>query len=173
MLQRNAIEIFHGDKRFSVLFPDVVDGADVWMIQRRRRLCFSLEAHQCLRVFCDIVRQEFQGHAAVQPSVFALVDNAHTPTTELLDNSVVGNGLADERVGVRHSAAILGWVLRLSQRIAAIWGQLSTRARWRYTNGPRGETSLRTIKITNKHADFRRVARKGVFRESGPCYLQV
>jgi hypothetical protein len=29
----------------------------------------------------------------------------------------VGNGLADEDVGVRHSAAILGCVLRLSQRI--------------------------------------------------------
>jgi hypothetical protein len=35
----------------------------------------------------------------------------------------VGDGLADERVAVRHNAAMLGCVLRLSQRIAVNWRQ--------------------------------------------------
>jgi hypothetical protein len=33
----------------------------------------------------------------------------------------VGDGLANERVQVGHSAAILGCVLGLSQRVAVIW----------------------------------------------------
>ena len=35
----------------------------------------------------------------------------------------MGDGLADEGVGVRHSRAILGCAHRLRQRIAVIWRQ--------------------------------------------------
>jgi hypothetical protein len=35
----------------------------------------------------------------------------------------VGDGLPSEGVGLRHSGAILGCVLRLSQRIAVNWRQ--------------------------------------------------
>jgi len=41
----------------------------------------------------------------------------------VLQDAVVGDGLADEGVGLRHSAAIIGLVLRLSQRIEVIWRQ--------------------------------------------------
>ena len=40
--------------------------------------------------------------------------------TKFLDNAVVRERLPDENVGVRHGAAILGCVLRLSQRIEVI-----------------------------------------------------
>ena len=53
-------------------------------------------------------RQEFQCHVAVQPRVFGLVDHTHPAPAQLLDDAVMGDGLADERVGVRHSGAILG-----------------------------------------------------------------
>jgi hypothetical protein len=39
--------------------------------------------------------------------VLSLVHHTHAATTELLDDAVMRYGLADERVGVRHSAAIL------------------------------------------------------------------
>ena len=39
------------------------------------------------------------------------------------DGVFSSHSLPDERVGVRHSTAILGCVLRLSQRIAVIWRQ--------------------------------------------------
>ena len=39
--------------------------------------------------------QEFEGHLAAQPGVFRLVDHTHATATELLQDLVVGNGLAD------------------------------------------------------------------------------
>ena len=44
------------DRRSAVFFADIMNGADVWMVQRRRRLRFSLKPRQYLRVLCHIVR---------------------------------------------------------------------------------------------------------------------
>lgn len=43
MLQRGAFEIFHDDERAAVLLADVVDRADVWMIERRSSTRFALK----------------------------------------------------------------------------------------------------------------------------------
>jgi hypothetical protein len=45
-LQRRAVEMFHGDERFSVLFANVVNCADVRMIERGSGLRFTLKASQ-------------------------------------------------------------------------------------------------------------------------------
>src|SRR4029077_9972872 len=34
VLEGFAVEKFHGDKSFAIVVADVVDGADVWMVQR-------------------------------------------------------------------------------------------------------------------------------------------
>ena len=44
-------------------------------------------------------RQEFQSDEAVESSVFGLVDNTHASATELFDDSVMRNGLPNQRVG--------------------------------------------------------------------------
>ena len=49
MLQRHAIEKFHGDERLPVLLANVVNRADVGMIQRRCSLRFALKAGESLR----------------------------------------------------------------------------------------------------------------------------
>ena len=59
VFERLAIEKFHGDEGFGVLFTDIVDGADVGMIQSRGGLGFALESRKGLRVFRDIFREEF------------------------------------------------------------------------------------------------------------------
>ena len=51
------------------------------------------------------------------------VDFAHPSATELFEDAVVRNRLPNERVGIRHSAAILRCVLRLNQRIEVTWRQ--------------------------------------------------
>jgi hypothetical protein len=43
----------------------------------------------------------------MQAGVFGLIDNTHPASTKFLDDAVVGDGLPDERVGARHSVAIL------------------------------------------------------------------
>ena len=52
-----------------------------------------------------------------------LVHYTHATAAKSFEDAVMGDGLADEGVGLRHSAAILGCVLRLSQRIGVIWRQ--------------------------------------------------
>ena len=48
----------------------------------------------------------------MQACVLNFVDYAHPATAQLLKDPVVGDVLADERVGTRYSAAILGCNLR-------------------------------------------------------------
>ncbi len=49
VLQGHAIEILHGDKRLAVLLANVVNRADVGMVQRRSRLRLALKASERLR----------------------------------------------------------------------------------------------------------------------------
>jgi hypothetical protein len=58
MLQGEPVQKFHDDERLSVLLINLVDGADVGMVQCRCRLCFTLEASESLRILGDIVGQE-------------------------------------------------------------------------------------------------------------------
>ncbi len=58
VLQRDALEIFHRDERPSGFFADVVDRADVRVIQSGGRLRFALKPAERLRVAGNILRQE-------------------------------------------------------------------------------------------------------------------
>jgi len=62
MLQRESVQKFHGDESFAVCVINLVDGADVRMIQRRGGPGFALKAAECLRVFGYVVGQELEGH---------------------------------------------------------------------------------------------------------------
>ena len=73
-----------------------MNGADVGVVERRGSLCFPLESGQRLRVLRYIVGEKRQRYVAVQPHIFGLVGNTHPTSTELLDNLVVGDGLADK-----------------------------------------------------------------------------
>ena len=58
MLQREAIEKFHGDEHFAVLVVNFVDGANIGMIQGRSGLGFAFETAEGLRIFGYVVGQE-------------------------------------------------------------------------------------------------------------------
>ena len=77
MLQRRAVEEFHDDERLAVLLADVVDGADVGMVEGGGGAGFAAEALQGLAVSGDIFGEEFEGYEAVEARVFGLVDHAH------------------------------------------------------------------------------------------------
>ena len=68
---------------------------------------FPLETCKCLRVLRDIVGKKLQCYIAVQPHVFGPVHYAHPALTESVEDAVMRDGLSDERVGFRHSAAML------------------------------------------------------------------
>ncbi len=95
MLERDAVEEFHGDKRLAVLLANVVDRANVGMVQRRCCLRFALEARQCLSVARNVVRQEFEGYKTVKARVLSLVHHSHSTAAELSDYAVVRNRRVD------------------------------------------------------------------------------
>ena len=107
IFQRGAFQKFHGDKGLALFLANVVNGADVGMVQGRRRLRLPLETRQRLCVFGYIVGQKFQRHEAVQPGVFSFIDNAHATAAKFLSDAVVRNGLSDARGRVRHWPHIL------------------------------------------------------------------
>ena len=66
VLQRQPIQILHGDERLTVLLADVIDRADIGMVQGGSGLRLTLETGQSLGVAGDFIRQEFERDKAMQ-----------------------------------------------------------------------------------------------------------
>jgi|HubBroStandDraft_2_1064218.scaffolds.fasta_scaffold09523_4 hypothetical protein len=66
-------------ERRPVLIVNLVDRANIRMIQCRRGLRFAFEAGERLLIFSNFVRQEFQGHKAMQLHVLGFVDDPIPP----------------------------------------------------------------------------------------------
>ena len=93
--QESAVNILHDDEGATVLLTDVVDGADVRMIQRGCRLRLTLETAQSLRVSGNLLGQEFQSDETMEPGVFGLIDHTHAAAAQLFNDAVVRDGLPD------------------------------------------------------------------------------
>ena len=83
------MEEFHGDEGLAVFFADVVNRADVRMVERGSGLRFALEASERARVVADVFRKKFQRDVAVEAIVFGFVDDAHAAGTEAFENAVM------------------------------------------------------------------------------------
>jgi hypothetical protein len=88
------------DKCTAILLADVVNRADIWMVQSRSSLGFAAKALERLGVLGQFFREEFESDKTVEPGVFSLVDHTHPPAAQLLDDAIVRNGLADHRTGI-------------------------------------------------------------------------
>ncbi len=95
MLQRHPIQELHGDEPLAIAFIDLMNGANVRVIQRRGSLRLALEASERLRILGHRIRKEFQRDEAMQLRVLGLIDNAHTTAAKFFDDAVVRYGLAD------------------------------------------------------------------------------
>ena len=89
MLQRHAIQKLHGDERLLAMFADFVDGANVGMIESRRRTRLPSKPFQRLRISRQFIGQEFESDESAKLGVFSFIDHAHAATAELLDDAVV------------------------------------------------------------------------------------
>ena len=95
VLEGDAVQIFHDDVGLAVLLADVMDGADIWMVQRRCSLGLAAKAGQRLRIASNFFRKEFERNKPMQTGIFGFVDDTHAAATKFLDYFVVGNALAD------------------------------------------------------------------------------
>ena len=65
MLERHTFQKLHSDEGVAVLFTDVVDRADIGMIEGRSGLGLPLKAGQRLVIFGNIVGQKLQGDESI------------------------------------------------------------------------------------------------------------
>jgi len=95
MPQRHAVEKLHDDEGMAIFLPNLMDGTDIGMIQRRSRLRLALKPRQGLGVFDDVIGQEFQRDKSVEGYILCLVDDPHSAAAQFLDDAVVRYRLAD------------------------------------------------------------------------------
>ena len=76
--QRLAVDVLQHE----IAWPDVVQLADVRMVQRRDRPRFVFESAQPIRVIGDWRRENLDGDVAIETRIAGAVDFAHPARTE-------------------------------------------------------------------------------------------
>ena len=66
MLQRYAVQKFHDDELLAVLLPNLMDRADIGMVECGGCLRLPLETGQGLGVLGDVIGQKLQSYEPVQ-----------------------------------------------------------------------------------------------------------
>ena len=91
ILERGAFQEFHGDEAASLVLANLVDGADVGMVQSRGGTRLSAEALQGKCVAGQLIGKKLQGDKAAQFLVLRLVDDSHAAAAKSFDDLVAGN----------------------------------------------------------------------------------
>src|SRR5262249_44378457 len=91
VLQRLSVEQLHDHELLAIVLADVVDGADVRMIQRRGNPRFTVEPVERLRVRGELGRQKLDRDLPAEPHVFRAINDAHSAAAEALENAVVSD----------------------------------------------------------------------------------
>ena len=113
VLECLALHEFHGDEGLTLVLVDVVDGADMGVVEGGAGPGLAPEPLQGHRVAEEFLRQELQRDGAVQAGVLGLVDDTHASAADLLQDAVVGDGLTDHVVQPAPESAGPGDVIRM------------------------------------------------------------
>src|SRR6266436_6802528 len=97
-----AFQQLHGDEGSPIGLINLVDRADVRVVQRGSSLGFPLETAESLRIVGKFFRKELQGDVATELEVFCFVDHTHSATPNLAEYAVMGNRLPNGLGGRRH-----------------------------------------------------------------------
>ena len=95
MPKRLALQQLHGDEGSPIGLVNLVNGADVRMIQCRSGFGFALKTAECQRATGDFVGQELESYEAAELHILGLVDDTHRAGAEFLDDVIVRDGLPD------------------------------------------------------------------------------
>jgi hypothetical protein len=104
MLERLPFEQFHSDEGPAAFLANVMNGADIRMIEGRRRLGLAAETFQGLRIPRKLVGKKLKRDEAIEAHVLGPIHHAHPSATKHFHDSVVRNGAANERIGFGHGA---------------------------------------------------------------------
>ena len=90
-----AFQMFHHQEWPALVTVDVVEGADVRMIQGGDRACLALKAFHCRPVCGHGLRKELHRYRAPQARILSLINDAHAAATQHREDPVVRNRLTD------------------------------------------------------------------------------
>src|ERR1700678_1839043 len=79
MFQSLSIQVLHGDEGSPRLLANIVDGANVAMVERAGGTSFTPESDDGGWVRGKILGQELQCYQASQPGIARFIDDAHPP----------------------------------------------------------------------------------------------
>ena len=94
-LERLSLERFHDDERTAGVLVNLVDRADVTVIQGRRGARFAAKALERDRIRGGAGRQELDRDLPPQAQVFGAIDDAHAARAELGGHAIVRDRLAN------------------------------------------------------------------------------
>ena len=95
--QRLPVEQLHDEERQIAMPPDVVERADVRVVQRRGRPGLTLEPFERRRIGRELRRQKFDRDLTAEPRVLGAINDTHPALPDLVEDAVVRDGLADHR----------------------------------------------------------------------------
>ena len=100
LMKRRALQPFHRHKMAAGVLSDIVNRADVRMIEGRGGAGLALEPFDSCGFLDSSSERNFNATVTPQPRVFGQVDNAHATLAQLIQDAIVRDGLADHPVVV-------------------------------------------------------------------------
>jgi hypothetical protein len=75
--------------------PDVVNRADVGVIQRRGGTGLALKPLQCLGIVGDLRGEKLEGYITAEAGILRFVNDTHATAAQFLGDAVMRDGLSD------------------------------------------------------------------------------
>jgi hypothetical protein len=100
VLEGLSLQEFHGNKDLPLVLANLINSANIGMVERRCGAGFPLKSCECLTVLGQLSGKEFQSHKATEFDILSLVDDTHAAAAELLDDAIVRDSLADHGVAL-------------------------------------------------------------------------
>jgi hypothetical protein len=82
-------------KVFAFGLINLLDSADVGLVERGGGAGLALEAINGLRIAGEFRREKFEGYEAAKLGVLCLIDHAHPASPEFIDDAVMRDGAPD------------------------------------------------------------------------------
>jgi len=107
VLQRLAVHVLHREERLPLVRANLINSADVRMVEGGGGLRLTLKSLQGLRVLGEGFREELEGDEPAEALVLGLVHDAHASAAQLLEDAIVRYRLADHgALGLRGGVTI-------------------------------------------------------------------
>src|SRR5713226_1209574 len=90
------LQQLHHQEGLAVVLSELVDGANIGMVECGSSPRFPLKAFDRLRIISKLLGKELERDTSAQLEVFGFINHAHPAAAQYLQYAVVGNLLTDQ-----------------------------------------------------------------------------